>query len=202
MRHRLFRFVILCLIGVGPRVRAQTASEARYPITVMVGATVAAYYTSHPYGAPSGRGIIVGIARRTNDRFALAGMASALWTWTDVGGGLYCAPRGAGCLPDPIFPGELFTLEASGALRPLSGVAIYLLGGGGLAVPRGALVGGRSKESADTSASAKALWRFGAEIKLGGSPIAPRIQITRSQYASSILDLKGMFTLALVLRAP
>jgi hypothetical protein len=77
---------------------------------------------------------------------------------------------------------------------------LTVVAGVGALLRGGELAGHGADEDPDAEARSSATWRVGAEILLGRSTGAPRIQVTRLGLIRDMLSLTGMFDVALQLR--
>jgi hypothetical protein len=108
-------------------------------------------------------------------------------------------PEG-GCLPDSVFPGSLWSVDMSIVSQPVASVPLTFAAGLGALLPGGELAGHGADDDPDAKARSSATWRVGAEILLGRSTRAPRVQVTRLGLFRDMLSLTGMFEVALQLR--
>ena len=197
MRIKNMAKLVQSLFGVAlltTRVAAQIGGEGT---TRFVGLTASAYASDHPEGGPGGRGLAIGAERHAPSwaiRASLTGLKTVV-TADDIG---LCHPLPYdGCLPDPVFPASLWTLEGLSLIRLLPQIPVWGVAGGGLAMPVGRRAGTNGSNVGDEHARTTGTWRLGGELQLGRGPRAARLQLTRSGYSSRMMSLDGLVTLQL-----
>jgi hypothetical protein len=191
--------VILGLVVAAGRLGAQTAPPASSP-WILEG-VAGGYLTDHPEGGPIGLGFAIGTERRLALRNSVR--LSVSWRKTVVTADdislCHPLPEG-GCLPDSVFPGSLWSVDMLFVRQPVASMPLTVVAGVGALLRGGELAGHGADEDPDAEARSSATWRVGAEILLGRSTGAPRIQVTRLGLIRDMLSLTGMFDVALQLR--
>ena len=163
--------------------------------------TVAAGYRSdHPEGGPIGLGLALSLEHRITQRTVLRYVLNVLETLVTADDISLCHPRNGGCVPDSIFPGRLWIGEMSLLFQPSGQLPLLLLAGGGAVVPVGKPKGHGVVDNPDADAGASASWRLGLEVRLGSSPRAPRLHLSRLGLLRDMMSLEGLVALALQLR--
>ena len=200
MRALASSCALACIVmGLPASATAQPPTLSRN--TLAIEAVAAAYMTDHPEGGPVGLGLAVllerRLARRHGIRFALS-MLQTLVTADNISL-CHLLPDG-GCLPDSIFPGILWIGETSYLLQPLDQLPLRLLVGGGFVLPRGHPEGHGAVDDPSATADPSASWRLGLEARLGQSPRAPRLQLTRLGLLREMMSLEGLAAITLQLR--
>lgn len=189
--------LLAVLAGTPAALLAQGESETH----LLVGLTLAAYRTTHPEGGPMSLGGLLAFQRRLSDHFSVRAAATVSRGVARGDGISIChfQPDGS-CLPDAVFPSWLSTLEIQGVAAPIHGVPVYIVLGGGFALANDARENRRSAPSLPLSAERQAIWRGGLEVPFGSSRRAPRIQLTRTGFASAPFSLSFVDGLTFVVR--
>ena len=168
---------------------------------VLVGMETAAYRTTNPYGGMVSLGAQVGLERRLTDQLSARATASALrgLRIADDISICYIAPDES-CIPDPVFPLWLSSVEVLGAYLPVRRVPVRIIAGGGASVAGDARKKTRSSRALPLSTQTQAGWRAGLDVTLGSSRHAPRIQVTRMGFSADPFSLSAVDAVSIVFR--
>lgn len=181
---------------------AQTAHAQRPPTShVFFGATVAAYRTGHPEGAPLAIGGLVGVERALAERFALRAAATLMRAVVQFDGVSICYPLpSGGCLPDAVFPRWLSQFEVQGAFMPLRDARFQVTGGVGVALASDPREYRERAPKLLVESLTRFQWRGGVDLRLGTGPRAPRLQVSRTGFVSGPFSLTFVDAVAIVVR--
>jgi len=175
-------------VVVGLVMYAGTSSAQDVPRQqVLLGVSLLALQTSHPQGGPPGLGGSLGVARRVSSYAsvrAILGVTGVIRLDDDIGG-CVLQPNGS-CLPDPVFPKWLTSAELQAALAPVPRFPLSLVVGVGVVRSDGAAKRDREPLPVVADSKTRGLWKAGLELSLGRSHNAPRVQLLRTGFSSSI----------------
>lgn len=176
---------------------AQPSSPAT---TWLVGVEGAALRTSHPHGGTAGLGGTLVIDRVLNRFLSLRLQVRGMRTFATADDLSLCTllPDG-GCWPDAVFPDQIRDMQAGALVRLRHAPRLSAILGVMVTDFVGAREPERNARLQDRRSRRRTGWRAGAELALGSSRRAPRLQYARSVYSRPTLDLTGLHHIALLL---
>ena len=197
LRSLLFRFAIS--IGLMTCVTRHVHAQEQ---SFLLGVETAGYQTENPHGGLGGLGVMLGLERSVSNRLSMRATATVLRgvrMADDISVCLGPAPDGS-CIPDPVFPLWLSRAEVLGAFAPVRIVPLRIIAGGGVSIAGDVREPERNSPTLPLKTRTQATWRVGADLGLGSSSRAPRIQFTRSGFASDPFSLTFVDAIAIVFR--
>jgi hypothetical protein len=190
-------WVLAPLFTTAPAASAQSSSQAP-TVTWLVGAEAAAYQTANPHGGTGGLGASIaidwGLSRFVTVRTQIRGIRM-VETADDTS--ICLLRREGGCWPDPVFPDQMWDVQAGALVRLWYAPRLWAVFTAGSTTFVGARESPR-KALHDQRSRSRMAWHGGVELSLGSSRRAPRLRFTRSMYDRPTLDLTGLYTLALL----
>ena len=190
--------VVLCFL-LSSSAGAQKSRTADR--TTILGATASGFIGPFPHETILGLGGFVGFERKLSDGISLRALASlqrGISTSDHIG---ICRPDGAdGCLPAPLLPLWLSSLEANAIVTPLPRFPVRFVAGLGYAIAIDGRETYRGARPTPYSAEAGFVIRRGLELRLGRAPGAPRLQYTRSDFRPDPFSLKRVEALSVLLQ--
>lgn len=155
------------------------------------GVTGSGFIGPYPHEAILGLGVLVGLEQKLTPGLTLRALASVqrgIATSDDVG---ICRPDGMdGCLPNPLLPQWLSSLEVNVTVALLPRLPVRVVGGLGLAIAGDARQTHRSAPRTSAPTETPLVIRRGIEIPLGSGARAVRLQYTRSDFRSDPFSLR------------
>ena len=147
-----------------------------------------------------GLGGLVGLGQNLSDGISLRAFASLQHGVSFADDISICRPDGLdGCLPDPLLPRWLSTLELNAVVTPLPKLKIRVVAGLGYAIAIDARETHRRARKTSLPAEMGFVIRRGLEIPLGRAPGAPRLQYTRSDFRPDPFSLKRVEALSVLI---
>ncbi len=197
-RHRVTAVtgLVLALMATTRAAHGQHTSNRAF----ILGVTAAGYY-AQPYGGLMGAGGLVGMEQQGSDHLSLRAVATLLRgvrTSDDIS--ICYGNPDVGCLPDPVFPLWLSTVEVHGIIALFSRVPVHLIGGAGFSVASEPRTYQRSAPRLPLGTETQLVWRAGLDVRLGSAPRSPRLQFTRSGFGSNAFSLSRIHALTVLIR--
>lgn len=199
---RLIRNEVLAAVLCVPfAVTASRGQASRAPDHPLVFGVTAAGYYGNPYENTLGLGGLAALERRLSGAISLRGSASVLRTVNTADDVTICRPApDDGCLPRPLFPLWLATLEANGVVTPVPGIPVALVAGVGVSIASDARGAWRGAPPTGSGSQSQPVVRHGLELRLGSGPRAPRVQLTRLHFRPDPFSLEQVIGVTVLLR--
>lgn len=148
-----------------------------------------------------GLGVLVGLERRITERVSARALVTLFRGVFIADGMSICYPLPSGdCLPDAVFPSRFSTVELQAAIAPLLRVPVRFVVGGGISVSSDPQENRTRAPTLPLPARRESIWRAGLEAFLGSSSRAPRIQLSRTGFASRPFSLSYVDAVGIAIR--
>jgi hypothetical protein len=189
VRSRVLVLLGVCVAAIPTGAQSQTdASKTQ----VLMGVSLNILQTDHPEGAGFAAGALLGLERSLTPAASVRAVTTVLRGIYLSGDTALCRPTPEGCLPDGIFPRWVFRVSVEGSVAPNSKWPLRIVAGLGAQLAADAAEK-HGRRPPDLGSRLDPVVRLGIDLRLGSSPRAAVLQVSRtgftgSQYSVSAID--------------